>query len=94
MRLRPWPAQWPSPHLRLRFPTPRKLSFKEQRELQELPAHIDALEAEQRTLNDRLASTELYTDEPQRVPELQARHAQIDEELMQALERWEALGSR
>jgi ATP-binding cassette subfamily F protein uup len=74
--------------------TPRKLSFKEQRELQELPARIDALEAEQRTLNDRLASTELYTDEPQRVAELHARHAQIDEELMQALERWEALGSR
>ena len=39
-------------------------------------------------------SAALYTDEPQRVAELQARYAQIDDELMQALERWEALAAR
>jgi len=70
----------------------RKLSFKEQRELQEMPARIEALEAEQRALAERLAGTELYTREPQQVPLLQARYAQIEDELMQALERWEALG--
>jgi ATP-binding cassette subfamily F protein uup len=73
---------------------PRKLSFKEQRELQELPAHIEALEAEQRTIGERLASASLYTDEPQRVAELQARYAQIDDQLLQALERWEVLSAR
>jgi ATP-binding cassette subfamily F protein uup len=73
---------------------PRKLSFKEQRELQEMPAHIETLEAEQRAIGERLASASLYTDEPQRVAELQARYAQIDDELMQALERWEALSAR
>jgi ATP-binding cassette subfamily F protein uup len=72
----------------------RKLSFKEQRELQEMPARIEALEAEQRTIGERLASTTLYTDEPQLVAGLQARYAQIDVELMQALERWEALSAR
>ncbi len=72
----------------------RKLSFKEQRELEQMPAHIDALEAEQRAIGERLASASLYTDEPQRVPALQARYAQIDEELLQALERWEALAAR
>jgi ATP-binding cassette subfamily F protein uup len=73
---------------------PRKLSFKEQRELQEMPAHIEALEAEQRTIGERLASASLYTDEPQRVAELQARYAQIDDQLLQALERWEVLSAR
>jgi ABC transport system ATP-binding/permease protein len=73
---------------------PRKLSFKEQRELQDMPARIDALEAEQRSIGERLAGSELYTREPQRVAELQARYAAIDDELMQALERWEALSAR
>jgi ATP-binding cassette subfamily F protein uup len=72
----------------------RKLSFKEQRELQDMPARIEVLEAEQRTIGERLASTSLYTEEPQRVGELQARYAQIDDELTQALERWEALSAR
>jgi ATP-binding cassette subfamily F protein uup len=72
----------------------RKLSFKEQRELQEMPLRIEALEAEQRTIGERLASPALYTDEPQRVAALQVRYAQIDDELLQALERWEALSAR
>jgi len=71
-----------------------KLSYKEQRELDGLPDHIAALEAEQKTIGERLASTELYTDEPQRVGELQARYDQIDDELTHALTRWEALGAR
>jgi ATP-binding cassette subfamily F protein uup len=75
-------------------PAPRKLSFKEQRELEALPGRIEALEAEQKTLAERLASPTLYQDEPQRVPELQARHAAIEEELLAALERWEALDRR
>jgi ATP-binding cassette subfamily F protein uup len=72
----------------------RKLSYKEQRELEELPARIESLEAEQKAIGERLASADLYTAEPQRVPELQARYAQIEDELMAALERWEALSAR
>ncbi len=74
--------------------SPRKLSFKEQRELEDLPARIDALEAEQRELHDRLASSTLYTQAPQQVPQLQARSEAIEAELTKALERWEHLGSR
>ena len=59
-----------------------------------MPARIDALEAEQRAIGERLASASLYIDEPQRVAELQARYARIDEELLHALERWEALSAR
>ncbi len=70
----------------------RKLSYKEQRELAELPARIAALEAEQAGIAARLASPSLYADELAQVPLLHQRHAQIDEALMAALERWEALG--
>jgi ABC transport system ATP-binding/permease protein len=72
----------------------RKLSYKEQRELEGLPARIEALEAEQAALAERLASADLYAKEPQQVPALQARHAAIDDELLAALERWELLSTR
>ncbi|HEX6722309.1 MAG TPA: ABC transporter ATP-binding protein, partial [Burkholderiaceae bacterium] len=75
-------------------PVRTKLSYKEQRELDALPARIDALEVEQRALEERLASSALYVEEPQRVPELRARHQSIEAELLQALERWEVLASR
>ena len=97
----PAPSAPPAPKPAAPAPPPpesrtatRKLSFKEQRELQEMPARIEALEAEQRAIAERLAGSELYTREPQQVAPLQARYAQIEEELMQALERWEALSAR
>ncbi|HEY0857256.1 MAG TPA: ATP-binding cassette domain-containing protein [Albitalea sp.] len=73
---------------------PRKLSYKEQRELDELPGLIEALEAEQKELGDLLARPELYASEPKRAAEAQVRFAQIDDELTAALERWEALSTR
>ena len=73
---------------------PRKLSYKEQRELEALPARIEALEAEQRTIDAELADGLLFARHPQRGAELSARHAQIEDELMHALERWEALAAR
>ncbi|HEX6016892.1 MAG TPA: ATP-binding cassette domain-containing protein [Burkholderiaceae bacterium] len=87
---RPASAAAPAPAA----PARTKLSYKEQRELDALPARIDALEVEQKALEERLASSELYTKERQLVPALQARHASIEAELLQALERWEALASR
>ncbi len=73
---------------------PRKLSYKEQRELDELPVRIEALEAEQRRLADFLAQPGSYADTPDRAQDAQARHARIDDELLAAMERWEALGAR
>ena len=71
-----------------------KLSYKEQRELDGLPARIAALEAEQKDLHEALASPTLYAEEPSRAGELQARNEAIETELMTALERWELLASR
>ena len=84
------PAPAPVP----RAVTARKLSYKEQRELDALPARVEALEAEQTSLAARLADPALYTRESHAVPALQARHAEIDTELLNALERWELLGAR
>ncbi len=72
----------------------RKLSYKEQRELDELPTRIAALEAEQKELGEFLARPESYSAEPDRAMKAQARHARIDDELLSALERWELLGAK
>ncbi len=74
-------------------PARRKLSYKEQRELDELPARIEALESEQKRLSEQLAGGAIYAESPQRVAEVHARHGQIDEELMALLERWETLSA-
>jgi ATP-binding cassette subfamily F protein uup len=71
-----------------------KLGYKEQRELDELPDRIDALEAEQKAIGERLASAELYTREPQQVTALRARHDELDALIARAMQRWEALASR
>ena len=73
---------------------PKKLSYKEQRELDALPARIEALEIEQKELAVLLSSADFYADDPVRVESAQMRVTQIDDELLQALERWEALGAR
>ncbi|QDL36175.1 ATP-binding cassette domain-containing protein [Rhodoferax sediminis] len=71
----------------------KKPSYKEQRELDGLPALIAALEAEQQSIAEQLADGSLYASDAARAAALNARNAQIEQELMSALERWEVLGS-
>ncbi len=49
---------------------------------------------EQKQLGELLADPALYASEPARIAQAQQRCAEIEEELMGALERWEALGQR
>ncbi|WP_296509961.1 ATP-binding cassette domain-containing protein [Rhodoferax sp.] len=70
----------------------KKLSFKEQRELDALPDQIAALEAEQKDITEALADGSLYASDNARAIALSERNAAIDEALMEALERWETLG--
>jgi ATP-binding cassette subfamily F protein uup len=72
----------------------KKLSYKEQRELEELPATIARLESEQQTISQRLADPELYKNKPDEVQQLNQRFAEIDTLLMESLERWEEIESR
>nr|WP_315486653.1 ATP-binding cassette domain-containing protein [uncultured Undibacterium sp.] len=72
---------------------PKKLSYKEQKELDELPTLISNLEAEQKTISAKLADGDFYKDAtPDAIKKLNERFAEIDELLMAALEKWEAIG--
>jgi ATP-binding cassette subfamily F protein uup len=71
-----------------------KLSYKEQRELDALPALMTSLEQEQQGLRRALADGQLFAQDAAKATAMFARDAAIDDELMVALERSEALSSR
>jgi len=71
-----------------------RLSYKENRELAELPEKMQAMESEQQDITTRLADTTLYRDHPEQVKPLQARFAELEEKLLAALQRWEALEAK
>jgi ATP-binding cassette subfamily F protein uup len=73
---------------------PKKLSFKEQRELEGLPALIESLEREQNELNQLLADGQLFAQDHVKAAQLGLRIEAIESELMLALQRWETLGNR
>ena len=73
-------------------PAPRvKLSFNENRELEALPGRIEALEQEQAEIGVKLGDADLYRRDPAGAKRLQERVSAIEEELLEALARWEAL---
>jgi ABC transport system ATP-binding/permease protein len=73
-------------------PTKReRLSYKEQRELSELPKRIEMLESEQAKLSIELSDANLYTREREKARAMQDRVAAIERELGEAYRRWEAL---
>jgi ATP-binding cassette subfamily F protein uup len=69
----------------------KKLGNREQRELDALPGQIEALEQEQAALRAQLADGRLYATNPLNATALYTRDAAIEEELLTALTRWEAL---
>ena len=73
---------------------PKKLSFKEQRELEELPKLIADLEREQAEIGTKLADPDLYRQDPTAMQKLNARFAEIDSLLLLSLEKWEAIEAR
>jgi len=72
----------------------KKLSFKEQRELEQLPARIAALEVEQAALQGRLADPAFYQEPAETQRQAQERLAAVDAEIDAALLRWEALEAK
>jgi len=71
-----------------------KLSFKEQKELEEIPAKIELLETEQTDINQQVADGELYKNQAEKAKALQARLVEIESLLENALARWEVLDSK
>jgi ABC transport system ATP-binding/permease protein len=70
---------------------PRKLSYKETRELESLPAEIESLEAEQKALFARMHDPDYYRQPPDALRADRERTDEIERLLMEKLERWEAL---
>jgi ATP-binding cassette subfamily F protein uup len=71
----------------------KKLSYKEQRELDALPELIAALEAEQKETQAALSDSSLYASDAAKIAQLHQRDSEIEEALMTALERWEQLSA-
>lgn len=71
-----------------------KLSFNEQRELDSLPDTIAALEEEQTELNNKLSDPEIFKNDYKQAAQWQARVAEIEELLLENLERWETLEAK
>ena len=71
-----------------------KLSYKEQRELEELPQLIATLEDEQSAISAQMNSPDFYKQNPGDAKRLNARYAEIDDLLLDALERWERIEAR
>jgi len=70
---------------------PRKLSYKEQRELEELPARIETLENEQSDLHSRTSSAEFYQQDKDTIATTLERLEVVEKELAHCFERWEVL---
>ena len=79
-----------------RAPSPesKKLSYREQRELETLPGRIESLEAEQRTLTAKIADPAFYSEPAAVIKEAVARLEAIEAELADAYRRWDKLESR
>jgi ATP-binding cassette subfamily F protein uup len=71
----------------------KKLSYKEQKELDELPGLIAKLEAEQKAISAQLADADFYKkSKADDITKLNQRFAEIDDLLLAALEKWEQFG--
>ena len=81
----------PPPADSKRTEKPRKLSYKEQRELIALPEKIEALEVEQSELNARMAEPEFYRQGNEKISAAMARIEAVKSELESCYARWQVL---
>ncbi|WP_017398780.1 ATP-binding cassette domain-containing protein [Acinetobacter pittii] len=68
-----------------------KLSYKDQRELEQLPAEIEKLEVEQAELSDKFADGSWFVSNADEATKASQRLAEIEEVLLEKLERWDEL---
>ncbi len=73
---------------------PKKLSYKEQRELEQLPHRIEVLESEHSQLQAKIASPEFYKDGSEGIAKALARATAVEAELLVVYARWDDLESR
>jgi ATP-binding cassette subfamily F protein uup len=71
-----------------------KLSYREQQEFQQLPARIEALEAEQRRVEKAAAGADFYKEPAETIKQTLARIDAVREELAALYARWDQLDSK
>ncbi|OAD18801.1 ABC transporter, ATP-binding protein [Candidatus Thiomargarita nelsonii] len=69
----------------------RKLNYKEQRELADLPERIETLETEQEKLQNLISHPDFYRGDAAQINQSLARLKTLEAELQTAYERWEIL---
>ena len=88
------PESSPPPPSAPAKPAAKKLSWKEERELEELPEKIEQLEAEQSDLHAAMADPAFFKQDGTAIAQTTTRLEAIASELETALSRWEELESR
>jgi ABC transport system ATP-binding/permease protein len=71
-----------------------KLSYREARELEQLPVRIEALEREQQELTARMSAADYHAQGPERIRADRLRGEAIEHELDAAFARWAELDAR
>ena len=71
-----------------------RMTFKEQRELEALPAEIEALEREQHELSERMCAPDYHRQEVERLKADRRRAEEIEALLHARFERWGALDAK
>lgn len=71
----------------------KKLSYKDQRELDQLPDHMESIETEIGEIESKMADNEFFMKPATETQPVIDKLAQLNDELEQALERWEYLAS-
>lgn len=72
----------------------KKLSYKEQRELEQLPAMIESLETEKQQLEQKMGQSDFYQQEQRDIKTSLQRLEELNAELEQSYQRWEQLEDR
>jgi ATP-binding cassette subfamily F protein uup len=83
-----------TPGARVGTRTRKKLSYNEQRELEQLPGRIEEMEAEQQRLHATMAGPTFYAEPPATIHQTLARLEEIQQSLVNTYARWGDLDSR
>jgi len=75
-------------------PARKRLSYNEQRELEQLPGRIEGMEGEQASLHAAVAHPEFYKEPPDRIGAALERLEELQRLLAEAYERWGGLEGR
>ncbi len=69
----------------------KKISFKQQKELEQLPGQIDSFELEQEKLADKIGDANFYKQEQDIINETLGLLKEVEQKLEQAYQRWDEL---